>query len=141
MCSQLTLILTVLQTNIYQSTGTSPQKQIVSIFEIMGAPNDVSWPSIKFDPEFRSLNIPKYPGRDLKSLVPRLGDSGIDLLKKFLECNPLFRVSADKAMLHHYFCDLPGEIHSLADCESIFSIPSIKLSKELSKREQLDLDV
>lgn len=121
--------------------GTSPQKQILGIFEITGTPDEISWPSIKYDREFRSLNIPAYPGRDLKTLVPRLEDRGIDILRSFLKCNPSYRISAQDAMSHQYFDDLPQAIHSLPDNKSIFSIPSIKLSEELPRERRLEHNV
>lgn len=121
--------------------GTSPHKQISGIFEIIGTPDEISWPSIKYDKGFRSLNIPAYPGRDLKTLVPRLEDKGIDILRSFLKCNPSYRISAQDAMSHQYFDDLPKAIHSLPDNMSIFSVPSIKLSEELSKQPRLEHNV
>lgn len=112
-------------------TSTSPKKQIEGIFEIIGTPDVVSWPTIKSDLECCSLSMPTYPGRDLKSLAPRLDDAGIDLLANFLRCNPRSRISAHDALSHTYFSCLPSEIHLLSNSESIFSIDSIVLAKEL----------
>lgn len=113
-------------------TGTSPKKQIEGIFEIIGTPDVASWPNIKHDLDCCSLSLPTYPGRDLKSLASRLDEAGIDLLANFLRCNPRSRISAHDALAHTYFSCLPSEVHSLADSESIFSIDSIRLAKEIS---------
>lgn len=101
-------------------------------------PDDNSWPSIRSDLQSCSLNLPNYPGRDLKTLAPRLEDSGIDLLKYFLKCNPRSRISAQEAMYHTYFNSLPSAIHNLSDSESIFSLSSIRLSKEITSRQKND---
>lgn len=111
--------------------GSSPKKQIEDIFEIIGMPDDDSWPGIKVDLETCSLSIPNYPGRDLKLLAPRLDELGIDLLSRFLECNPKSRITANEAMMHSYFNVLPPQVHSLPDHMSIFSIASIEIVPEI----------
>lgn len=113
-------------------TGTSPKKQIEGIFEIIGTPDIASWPNINHDLESCSLSLPTYPGRDLKSLASRLDEAGIDLLANFLKCNPKSRISAHGALDHNYFSCLPSEVHNLTDSESIFSIDTITLVKEIS---------
>lgn len=112
-------------------TGTSPTKQIESIFEIIGTPREDDWPSIHSDLKSCSLaHIPQSPGRDLSSLAPRLDPNGIDLLKSLLQCNPSKRISSTAAILHNYFESLPKAIYELSDSESIFSIPEITLNPE-----------
>ena len=117
---------------LFFELGTNSKKQIQGIFEIIGTPDDLSWPGIKYDLECCSLDIPVYPGRDLKSLAPRLDDDGIDLLRMFLKCNPLSRISSNEALLHQYFKPLPTEVHCLKDEQSIYSISSINLTPEKS---------
>ena len=51
-------------------------------------------------PEFRNIeNLPKIEGKKLKNVVPRLGKPGLDLLEKFLQYDPLKRISAKDAMM------------------------------------------
>lgn len=114
------------------NVGTNQKKQIEGIFEIIGTPDDLSWPGFKYDLECCSLDIPDFPGRDLKSLAPRLEENGLDLLRKFLKCNPLSRISSSEALLHQYFSPLPQEVHNLNDVQSIYSISSIKPVPEKS---------
>ena len=112
--------------------GVDQAKQIVSMFEILGTPRETDWPTIRSDLEYASINIPNYPGRDLASMATRLDEQGIDLLKKFLKCNPNLRISSAEAMRHKYFKSFPVEIYDLHDSASIFSIPKLRLSKEVS---------
>lgn len=63
-------------------------------------------------------------------LAPRLEPSGVELLRAFLQCNPSKRISSAAAIRHEYFNSLPETIYKLDDCESIFSIPSVKLNSE-----------
>lgn len=74
-------------------------------------------------------------------MAPRLNSSGIDLLGNFLKCNPRSRISAKDAMFHDYFSILPTEIYDLSDSQSIFSISSIRLSKQLPKAHLEDVNV
>lgn len=117
--------------------GVDQKKQIVSMFEILGTPSETDWPTIKSDLEYASINIPNYPGRDLASMAPRLDEQGIDLLKKFLKCNPNLRISSGKALRHKYFKSFPIEIYDLQDSVSIFSIPKLRLSKEVSSNHSI----
>lgn len=113
-------------------TGTNPKKQIECIFEIIGTPTDDAWPSIKSDLKTYSLEtIKTYPGIDLRTLVPNLSNDGLNLLTNLLKCNPRSRISAQEAMLHNYFSNLPSEIYELPDHKSIFTIKSISLVPEV----------
>lgn len=111
--------------------GLNSRKQIESIFEIIGTPSGQLWPGFKEDLEKCSISLPNFPGRDLRSLTPRLEDSGVDLLRRMLTCNPLARIAASDAMNHQYFSCISDKLHKLPDSKSIFSLPSIRLAEEL----------
>lgn len=58
------------------------------------------------------FTAPPFPR---SQVVPKLNPKGRDLLQKLLVCNPQGRLSADEAMLHSYFHDLPPTTqHTLA---------------------------
>lgn len=111
-------------------TGCDQKKQVQCIFEILGTPDESEWPNFKSDLIACCLDLPKYPGRDISQLAPSLVPHGIDLLKKFLKCNPNCRISANEAMKHSYFKSLPSDIQNLTDSQSIFSINSIALHRD-----------
>lgn len=118
-------------------SGTNPRKQIESIFEIIGTPNENSWPSFRDDLKECSLDLPHFIGRDLRTLVPRLNDNGIDLLRKMLTCNPQSRIAAGDAITHQYFGTLPNILLDLSESKSIFSVPAIRLVDEIQPRSEL----
>uniref|UniRef100_A0A6G1SCA4 cyclin-dependent kinase n=1 Tax=Aceria tosichella TaxID=561515 RepID=A0A6G1SCA4_9ACAR len=114
--------------------GTTPKKQIECIFEIIGTPNEIDWPGISMDLKYNDINIPHYPGRSLAAITPRLSGNPhdeIDLLGMLLKCNPKHRISSSDALHHKYFSSLPSAIHDLADSESIFSLPGVRMTSEL----------
>lgn len=110
--------------------GLNSRKQIESIFEIIGTPNEHKWPGFRDDLEKCFIKLPNFPGRDLRSLAPRLDNSGIDLLRRMLTCNPHARIAATEAMTHQYFSSILDRLQRLPDCKSIFSVPSIRLAEE-----------
>lgn len=85
--------------------GSSDEDQLKRIFKVLGTPNKNTWPGMKDLPELK-VNYANYPQQDMKKLVPRLDDAGIDLLLRMLEYEPNNRITADDAMKHPYFDDL-----------------------------------
>lgn len=51
-----------------------------------------------------------HSAASFSQVVPKLNSKGKDLLQKLLVCNPAQRYSAEEAMAHHYFHDLPSSI-------------------------------
>jgi len=58
-------------------------------------------------------NFERFPGEDLRSLVPRLDDEGYDLLNRMLQINPINRISAAEALNHPYLRDVPDSIRDM----------------------------
>lgn len=82
--------------------GSSDSEQLILIFKLFGTPDFTSWPELcnynGFTPKF-----PKFCGIGLEG---KLGDfelSGVDLMKRMFELNPLKRISCKEALLHPYF--------------------------------------
>mmetsp|Transcript_1794 Transcript_1794/g.2546 ORF Transcript_1794/g.2546 Transcript_1794/m.2546 type:complete len:307 (-) Transcript_1794:59-979(-) len=85
--------------------GSSVKDELFRIFKIRGTPTDKIWPALKELPEY-DADFPKYPAKDIKSVVPNLDDEGYDLLEKMLCYDPTQRPSASEAMKHPYFKSL-----------------------------------
>ncbi|KAF9602043.1 hypothetical protein IFM89_024800 [Coptis chinensis] len=84
--------------------GDSELQQLLHIFRLLGTPNEDIWPGVS-----KLMNWHEYPQwtpQKLSSAVPTLGEDGLDLLSKMLQYEPSSRISAKKAMEHHYFDDL-----------------------------------
>ena len=86
--------------------GNDVQEQLKRIYKVLGTSTEVDWPDIRKCPDY--LEFPIYPAANLKAHVINLDDSGINLLKKHLTCNPSCRISADDALKHVFFTGAPS---------------------------------
>ena len=59
--------------------GRSPQDQLLVIFKALGTPTPEVYPKFTELPEYRD-NIPIFPPKNLKDLVPGFSDEAYDLL-------------------------------------------------------------
>ncbi|KAJ0974570.1 hypothetical protein J5N97_016535 [Dioscorea zingiberensis] len=85
--------------------GDSEIDELFKIFRILGTPNEDTWPGVSSLPDFKSA-FPKWPPKDLITVVPNLEPAGIDLLSKMLRLEPSKRITARQALEHEYFKDL-----------------------------------
>jgi len=86
--------------------GSSENDQLMKIFKTLGTPTKKTWPTVEL-PDHKQLdNMPIFPVQNLKKIVKRLDNVGIDLLSRMLQYDPQKRISADAAMKHPYFKDL-----------------------------------
>ncbi|KAF5936133.1 hypothetical protein HYC85_027262 [Camellia sinensis] len=72
---------------------------------VLGTPNEDTWPGVTSLPDFKSA-FPKWPSKDLASVVPNLDSVGVDLLSKMLCLDPSRRITARSALEHEYFKDI-----------------------------------
>jgi len=86
--------------------GKDSNDQLQKIFKLMGTPVEETWPNVVELPEYRK-DFHYYPAQPLEVIVPGLDQTGYDLLSVMLKFNPALRISAEKAMLHPFFSDLP----------------------------------
>jgi cyclin-dependent kinase 5 len=91
--------------------GSDVDDQLKRIFKLLGTPTPETWPSLTSLPEYKAFPI-YLPTTSLSAVVPKLNSKGRDLLAKLLVCNPDGRISAEDAMIHPYFNDLPDNIRS-----------------------------
>ncbi|CAK9198605.1 unnamed protein product [Sphagnum troendelagicum] len=85
--------------------GDSEIDELFKIFRTLGTPNDETWPGVTSLPDFKSA-FPKWPPKNLASIVPGLEPAGVDLLSKTLILEPSQRITARNALDHEYFKDI-----------------------------------
>lgn len=86
--------------------GTTNEDQLQRIFRLMGTPSERSWPGISTFPEYKP-NFPVYPTQDLRMILPQIDAQGLNLLSSMLQLRPDLRISAQDALRHPWFADLP----------------------------------
>mmetsp|Transcript_42520 Transcript_42520/g.51634 ORF Transcript_42520/g.51634 Transcript_42520/m.51634 type:complete len:373 (+) Transcript_42520:207-1325(+) len=84
--------------------GDSEIGQTIEIFKTCGTPDEEVWPGVSKLHDWHVF--PNFRPQDLAEKVPQLDDNGIDLLQRFLVCDPSSRLSAQEALHHPYFSSL-----------------------------------
>lgn len=92
--------------------GDDETDQLAKIFQIRGTPNETTYPELINLPKW-SLDFENNKAQDLSKLCPKIDENGIDLLGKMLRVKPDTRISAQEALLHPFFADLPQHIKDL----------------------------
>lgn len=92
------------------------KNQLQKIIEILGTPNINNWPALCNYPEYSSFqqvflssNSTVYPNNLLNwyNLIGGKNKQCLSLLKSLLEYDPLIRSTADDALVHPFFLELP----------------------------------
>ncbi|XP_059622072.1 cyclin-dependent kinase 2 [Phlebotomus argentipes] len=83
--------------------GDSEIQQLYKIFELLGTPNNNTWPGIAQMPEYKA-SFPRWERQSLPAEIIRQGAD--QLLLQLLEFDPHRRISAQNAMLDSYFSDM-----------------------------------
>ncbi|KAJ9176221.1 hypothetical protein P3X46_011559 [Hevea brasiliensis] len=94
--------------------GKTEFDQLDKIFRMLGTPNETIWPGfsklpgvkVNFVKHQYNLLRKKFPATSFTG-SPVLSDSGFDLLNKLLIYDPEKRISADTALNHEWFREVP----------------------------------
>ncbi|KAK4357602.1 hypothetical protein RND71_023212 [Anisodus tanguticus] len=94
--------------------GRTEVDQIDKIFRILGTPNETIWPGFSRLPGVK-VNFVKHQYNNLRKIFPAtaftgstvLSDAGYDLLNKLLTYDPEKRITADAALNHEWFREVP----------------------------------
>ncbi|OIT21683.1 cyclin-dependent kinase g-2 [Nicotiana attenuata] len=102
---------------LFNGSGTSAE-QIYHICRILGTPNETTWPGfskltgvglkvVNFAKQYQEkLLRKKFPATSFTGL-PFLSDAGFDLLNRLLTYDPEKRITADAALDHDWFREVP----------------------------------
>lgn len=94
--------------------GKSEVDQLDKIFRTLGTPNETIWPGVSKLPGSKA-NFVKQPYNLLRKKFPAasftgspvLSESGFDLLSKLLTYDPEKRITAEEALNHDWFREVP----------------------------------
>nr|WNT93103.1 CDKG1-1 protein [Phyllostachys edulis] len=105
--------------------GKTEIDQLNKIFKILGTPNEQIWPgysklpgaSVKFVKQQYNRLRDKFPAASFTGGAI-LSEAGFDLLNRLLTYDPEKRISADAALKHEWFCEVP--LPKSKDCMPTF---------------------
>jgi len=95
--------------------GRSNHDQLNRIFLVLGTPQERTWPGVSRLSEYNNVvreGVFHQP-QSLEALLPMIDQYGIHLLRRMLTYQPHLRISANDALNHVYFNDLPQHIRQM----------------------------
>ncbi|XP_044287652.1 cyclin-dependent kinase 15 [Varanus komodoensis] len=107
-------------------------EQLEKIWVVLGVPTEKTWPGISKLHHYKPAWFPAPTPRGLHLVWNELGreTEAEDLAARMLKVCPKDRISAQEALLHHFFSPLPSQVYQLSDAESLFRAPGVKLKPE-----------
>ncbi|KAK9453280.1 kinase-like domain-containing protein [Dipodascopsis uninucleata] len=108
------------------------RNQMQKIMEILGSPSKEKWPALPQHPEYQSLSSFRYYPNILEGWYRSIGGShsrGFQLLQGLLEYNPLKRLTAEQALRHAYFNEIPKASKNIFEGQPI-EYPNRRISNE-----------
>ncbi|ESO10991.1 hypothetical protein HELRODRAFT_97167 [Helobdella robusta] len=91
--------------------GKTEVDEINRIFRELGSPNDKIWPGVNELPLMQRCNFSEYSFNLLKKKFEKvMSEQGYDLLSNFLTYSPEKRISAEEALKHSFFTEVPKPV-------------------------------
>ena len=87
--------------------GDSEIDQLYQIFRLLGTPTAAEWPGVKNLPDYKAT-FPDWPNRGFDETVKGIDPEGEDLLSQLLVYDSAKRLTARRALSHHFFDELEG---------------------------------
>uniref|UniRef100_A0A182SUR3 cyclin-dependent kinase n=1 Tax=Anopheles maculatus TaxID=74869 RepID=A0A182SUR3_9DIPT len=88
--------------------GKTEIDQLNRIFKDLGTPNEKIWPGYNELPAVQKMTFTEYPVSNLRKKFAHLtSELGISLLQGLLTFDPKQRLTAEAALQHNYFKELP----------------------------------
>lgn len=87
--------------------GKTELDQIKKIFQLLGTPNEETWPGLSSLSAFKVFNFTNQEPTTLRRRFSYLTEQGLDILSKLLTLNPKKRISTEEALRHPYFSEHP----------------------------------
>ncbi|KDD74294.1 protein kinase [Helicosporidium sp. ATCC 50920] len=92
--------------------GDSEIDQLYKVFQVLGTPNEQTWPGVSQLPDYKDI-FPQWRPRSVASIVPSLDPDGVELLARMLCYVPAQRLSARAALQHRWFDDVRAQHQSV----------------------------
>ncbi len=73
--------------------------QLFKIFQIMGTPNEETWPNVSKLPDYKKT-FPQWKPKVLSDIFPDINADGVDLIQKLLTMDPDKRITIREALEH-----------------------------------------
>jgi serine/threonine protein kinase len=104
--------------------GHSEIEQIDKIFNLLGSPSGLNWPSFDLLPLAMTLKIPNSPPK-FKQTLKGISDPALDLLQKLVQYEARFRWTPKEVLNHAYFMQapLPDPVGSIPNIEQVSASP------------------
>ncbi|PIK40212.1 putative cyclin-dependent kinase 14 isoform X4 [Apostichopus japonicus] len=91
--------------------------QLQKIFMLLGTPTEKDWPGVSNLSEYKEIVTRTQRSRPLSDVIPKVSEvpEAGNFASQLLQMNPRKRISAEAAMRHDYFSNLPEPIHHLSE--------------------------
>ncbi|RWS31691.1 cyclin-dependent kinase 14-like protein [Leptotrombidium deliense] len=106
--------------------------QLDKIWRVLGTPTEETWKGISYYPNYIPENLTFHKPKPLSHFFPKLANikNAEEIAYSCLQLQPEKRITAENALRHKYFKELPNKIHSLSPQTSIFTLSACKLHPE-----------